>query len=119
MELRETLRGYVQQINTVAAETGLLMLRPIFLAFPEDLVCANKSAEAQFMLGPDWLVSPVTAAPTSWPVYLPAPDPGSEWVYWWNQTSVPPSDIRVWHIISVAAIADFPLFHRHNTSTRV
>ena len=42
MALRETLRGYVQQINTVAAETGLLMLRPIFLAFPEDLVlCAQ------------------------------------------------------------------------------
>ena len=120
MKLRETLRGYVQQINNVSAETGMPMMRPMFLAYPEDAVCANNSAEAQFMLGPDWLVSPVTAAgATSWPVYLPAPGPGAEWVYWWNQTTVPSPDIGVWHNISVAAIADFPLFHRRNASLRL
>jgi len=117
MRLRETLRRYVQQINNVSSETGLPMMRPMFLAFPGDAVCASNAAEAQFMLGPDWLISPVTAAgAASWPVYLPEPGAGREWVYWWNQTAVAAPDLGVWRNISVAAIADFPLFYRRNTS---
>ena len=73
MALRESLRGYVADINNVSVATGLPMMRSMALAFPRDPVAAADQAEAQYMFGPAWLVAPVTAEnATTWPVYLPA-----------------------------------------------
>ncbi len=36
---RQNLREYVSQINLVASQTGLPMLRPMLLQFPNDAVC--------------------------------------------------------------------------------
>ena len=53
MRLREQLRGYVWRLSQEAAATGLPPMRPMALAFPEDAVCRQNGAEAQFMLGHD------------------------------------------------------------------
>jgi alpha-glucosidase (family GH31 glycosyl hydrolase) len=67
------LSDQVQRVNNESAHTGMPMMRPMFLQFPDDVVCKNNSAEAQFMLGSDWLVSPVTAqGATTWPVCVVA-----------------------------------------------
>jgi len=110
MHLREDLRDYVQRINNESVHTGMPMMRPMFLEFPTDAVAKNNSAEAQFMFGPDWLVSPVTTSnATTWPVYLPNLNAGekSEWVYWWDQTVYQPGK---WYTMNTTSISEFPLF---------
>lgn len=61
MRLRENLREYVWQLSAETAATGMPIVRPMVLQFPDDPVCATPAVEGQFMLGPDWLVTPVTA----------------------------------------------------------
>lgn len=56
MRLRENLRSYVTDINAETAATGMPMIRPMFLQFPNDSVCQTRAVEDQFMFGPDWLV---------------------------------------------------------------
>ena len=81
--------------------------RPMALAFPADAVCAAAQAEAQFMLGPDWLVAPVTTEnATSWPVYLPPLDGHHVWMYHWNSSEAG----NGWASVDTRALADFPLF---------
>ncbi|KAJ9443699.1 alpha-D-xyloside xylohydrolase [Diplonema papillatum] len=108
MNLREQLRPYVLEANKIAVATGYPMLRPVFLEYPAD--DNLYTIETQFMLGSDWLISPVTAAnATTWPAYLPELPTGLEWVYWWNQTVVAETG---WVTVSVESLADFPLFYR-------
>ncbi len=45
--LREDLRSYVHKINNATAETGLPMVRPMFMAFEEDPVCQTAAVEGQ------------------------------------------------------------------------
>ena len=141
MQLRESLRDYVLNLNQEAAETGAPMMRPMAIEFPYDKVCANNSAEQQYMLGSDWLIAPVVQPNvTTWNVYLPKllPDSddsaggggsgkggtyvrdgssggngGYEWVYWWNKTRVQGGQ---WVQIDTSRIADFPLFWRRPIS---
>lgn len=54
MRLRENLREYVSQINAEAAATGMPMVRPMFLQFPNDPSCQGSDVEDQYMFGPDW-----------------------------------------------------------------
>ena len=46
---RENLRQYVAEINDVAAATGMPMMRPMFLQWPDDKGCQGKDVEDQFM----------------------------------------------------------------------
>jgi alpha-D-xyloside xylohydrolase len=81
LQLRETLRPYVQRVMTLANVTGVPALRPMWFEFPHDAEVwwAEHDAEVwagQFMLGPDYLVSPVTIyGATDWPVRLSSPLP--------------------------------------------
>ena len=69
------------------------------------VVLLAETVSGQFMLGPDWLVSPVTTYEASsqtvravvvvyavfggvWQVYLPQLDDTHEWVYFFNQSVV-------------------------------
>ena len=47
--MRENLREYVAEINDVAAATGMPMMRPMFLQWPDDKGCQGKDVEDQFM----------------------------------------------------------------------
>eukprot|EP01061_Rhynchopus_euleeides_P014703 TRINITY_DN25376_c0_g1_i3.p1 TRINITY_DN25376_c0_g1~~TRINITY_DN25376_c0_g1_i3.p1 ORF type:complete len:724 (+),score=302.45 TRINITY_DN25376_c0_g1_i3:176-2347(+) len=111
IRLREGLRDYVKRINAESVETGIPMMRPMFLEFPFDPVCQERSLYNQFMLGPDWLISPVTlpvANYTTWPVYLPQIPSTHEWVYHWNQ-SVSASGA---YNMSITTISEYPLFFK-------
>jgi alpha-D-xyloside xylohydrolase len=108
--LREGLRGYVEAASVEAAATGMPMLRPLALQFPDDPRAGSRGAEAGFMLGGDYLARPVTelGAREAW-VYLPALPRGGAWQYVFN------ASLRFagGQNVSVAAPLDeFPLFKR-------
>ncbi|MBE1491871.1 glycoside hydrolase family 31 protein [Plantactinospora soyae] len=76
LRLRERLRPYVMAQMRVAHEQGLPPMRPLFVDFTSDPV--SWTVEDQFLLGPDLLVAPVTAAgERERDVYLPA---GIDWL---------------------------------------
>jgi alpha-glucosidase (family GH31 glycosyl hydrolase) len=80
MRLRENLREYVSQINLETVNTGMPMMRPMFLAWPNDPNCQGPDVEDQYMFGPNWLVAPVYVyQATSRSVYLPALDANHTW----------------------------------------
>jgi alpha-D-xyloside xylohydrolase len=56
MHIRENIRPYIVEINAEAARSGMPMIRPMFLQFPNDSVCQTAQVEDQYMFGPNWLV---------------------------------------------------------------
>ncbi|SCD37628.1 alpha-D-xyloside xylohydrolase [Streptomyces sp. TverLS-915] len=73
--LRHRLAAYLAAHLEEAAETGLPLLRPLFLGFPADPRAWE--AEDSFLCGPDLLVAPVTRlGAREREVYLPA---GADW----------------------------------------
>ena len=112
MYLRENLREYVWQLSAETAATGMPIVRPMTLQWPEDAVCGTSEVEGQFMLGPDWLVAPVTTyGVTNWTVYLPGLPSNETWVYWWNQSVAFGGSSGQWATIPTP-IDEFPLFSR-------
>ena len=109
MHLRENLREYVAEINDEAVATGMPMLRPMFLQWPEDKGCEGTDVEDQFMFGPRWLAAPVTTyKATSRTVYLPKLAEGQEWVYYYSMKSMGVGGARV---TMDTPIDEFPLFY--------
>lgn len=116
MLLRERLRGYVRALSEEHAASGLPLLRPLFLQFPDDAECAREEvAGGQFLLGPDWLVAPVTEPGAQVrAVYLPRLDgheaAGGEartWIYWFSGHDFGRGGRRV---LLETPIGEFPLF---------
>jgi len=84
------------------------MVRPMFLNFPLDAACQGADVEDQFMFGAQWLVAPVTAAGVaSRSVYLPLLNETTEWIYYFNFSSVGRGGARV---DVPTPISEFPLF---------
>ena len=78
--LREKLRPYVMTNMKKASESGLPIMRPLFVDFPTDE--QSWQVEDQFMFGPDLLVSPILEQEQrSRSVYLPS---GSKWTDAWS-----------------------------------
>lgn len=104
LHLRERLRPYVMEQMRAAAATGLPPMRPLFLEFPED----ERAWEVDdaFLLGPDLLVAPVTAAGArERTVHLPA---GARWTDAWTGREHPGG-----RTVTVAApLERIPLFVR-------
>lgn len=70
IQLRESLRDYVEYHLNISSQNGTPILRPMFYDFENDVECYK--AEDQFMFGPDYLVAPVYIySATSRSVYLP------------------------------------------------
>lgn len=108
MRLREGLRQYVSEGNQEHAASGWPLVRPMVIAFPLDALAAAAEAEDQFMFGSQWLVAPVyTYGARSRSVYLPLLNASSEWVYYYNFSSVGRGGMRV---DVDAPLAEFPLF---------
>ena len=106
MRLRESLRPYIDALLADAAKTGEPLLRPMAYVCSADAECLSKAADAQFMLGPDLLVAPVTASRArEWSVYLPAGDS------WQHAFSGQVFDGGAWVRVPTT-LDDFPLFHR-------
>ena len=80
LTLREELRPYVMSVMREAHETGLPVLRPLFLEFPADDTCWQTGD--QYLFGADYLVAPVTElGARRRRVYLPA---GTRWLDAWT-----------------------------------
>ena len=68
--LKASLTPYLVRIGREARETGLPLMRPMTLAFPDDPATAY--LDRQYMLGPDLLVAPVFSADGDVEFFLPA-----------------------------------------------
>ena len=79
IELKYTLLPYIYTIAREAYDTGIPLMRAMFLEFPTDKEC--RSTDTQFMFGPSLLVAPVTeqGAKTR-SVYLPK----GRWYDWYT-----------------------------------
>ena len=83
LRLRERLRPYIHRQMSLAAQSGLPPMRPLFVDYPDDEIAWT--IDDQFLFGPDILVAPVLAAgQTSRSVYLPA---GPTWRDAWTGDS--------------------------------
>ncbi len=71
LQLRHELKAYIKKTAKQAEETGLPMIRAMFLEFPQD-AAAWETAD-QYMFGSEYLVAPVTEyGARERSVYLPA-----------------------------------------------
>jgi alpha-D-xyloside xylohydrolase len=69
-QLKMQLMPYLYQHGLDAVRTGVPLMRPMALEFPEDP--ATGHLDRQYMLGPDLLVAPVLSASGEVEFYLPA-----------------------------------------------
>jgi alpha-D-xyloside xylohydrolase len=76
--LRSRLVPYLESLGWEAAETGIPLMRPMALEFPEDP--AGYAFDLQYCLGPTLLVSPVVHADGWVTTYLPR----GRWLEWWS-----------------------------------
>ncbi len=82
LHLRERLRPYLRRLMQEASTTGLPLMRPLMLDFPDDPMAAQ--VHDAYMLGPDLLVAPVLEPDsTSRSVWLPE---GADWRCAWDGT---------------------------------
>ena len=81
-ELKLSLMPYLYAAGREASASGLPLMRPMLVAFPDDPGAAY--LDRQYMLGPDLLVAPVFSATGEVDVYLP---PGT-WTDWWTGETI-------------------------------
>jgi alpha-glucosidase len=93
IEERYRLMPYLYQLADESSRTGLPMLRPLFLEFPNAMVDGHPidvdpGAAAEFMLGPDLLIapSPYPEAPDAYAIEFPSHD----WYDYWTGVKVMP-----------------------------
>ena len=80
-DLRERLVGYLAEQADVAVKTDQPLMRPMFFDYADDM--AVWEHPAQFMLGDDLLINPVTRPGAhTWDTYLPQ----GRWVDVWTGT---------------------------------
>ncbi|CAF3617508.1 unnamed protein product [Rotaria sp. Silwood1] len=73
IQLRESLRDYIEYHLNISNQNGTPILRPMFYDFNDDIECYK--SEDQYMFGSNYLVAPVyTYRATSRSVYLPVID---------------------------------------------
>ncbi|MGN6741791.1 MAG: alpha-xylosidase [Amnibacterium sp.] len=68
-KLKNRLAPYLLEAGRVAAATGMPVMRPMVLAYPDDPTAAF--LDRQYLLGPDLLVAPVFTASGDVELYLP------------------------------------------------
>jgi alpha-glucosidase len=93
IEERYRLMPYFYQLADESSRTGLPMLRPLFLEFPNAMadghaIDVDPGAAAEFMLGPDLLIapSPYPEAPDVYNIEFPSHD----WYDYWTGVKVTP-----------------------------
>jgi len=102
--LRERIRPYVHEQASSTTKTGIPMMRPMLVDFPEDET--SWDVDDQFMFGPDLLVAPVLEqGARSRRVYLPS---GAQWANAW--TGAPARGGA--HVTAEAPLERIPLFLR-------
>jgi alpha-D-xyloside xylohydrolase len=102
--VRELLRPYLHAQAAETSRTGIPIMRPLLVEFPEDPT--SWVVDDQFMFGRDVLVAPVLQhAARERPVYLPA---GAGWTNAWTG-----ANMQSGTVVTVAApLETIPLFFR-------
>jgi len=101
-QLHSTMIDYILFAAKESCDTGVPMIRAMFLEFPDDPACYEY--EYQYMFGPDLLVAPVVKESREKEVYLPK----GKWLDWWTLEK-----IKGGRTVSTAAPLDqIPLFVR-------
>jgi alpha-D-xyloside xylohydrolase len=109
LRLRERLRPYIHTHLREGERTGIPLVRPLLLAFPDDK--AAWDIEDQYMFGPDILVAPVTEfGARQRRVYLPA---GADWTHTDSGRRHPGGG----HVTVDAPLESIPLFLRDDADT--
>jgi alpha-glucosidase len=86
-----------------ASQTGVPIMRPMFLEFQNDDECYSNDAQYQFMIGNNLLVAPVVSENEDFKkLYLPE----GKWLDWWNSKIY---DGKQWIIVQ-APMDEIPLF---------
>ncbi|WP_448809094.1 alpha-xylosidase [Agromyces bauzanensis] len=80
--LKRSLRPYLVAAGEAAHRTGMPVMRPMQLAFPDDPAVGH--LDRQYLLGPDLLVAPVFSASGEVEYYLPA----GRWTNWFTRETV-------------------------------
>jgi alpha-D-xyloside xylohydrolase len=102
--LRERLRPYLHVQAKEASRTGIPVMRPLLLEFPNDERCWD--VDDQFLFGPDLLVAPVLEQHASErSVYLPA---GTDWTDVWTHAREPGGAV----VTAATPLERIPLFLR-------
>ncbi|MFC5531410.1 glycoside hydrolase family 31 protein [Cohnella yongneupensis] len=106
IQLRYRWLLYLYTLFAEASRTGVPVMRPLFMEFPEDASCYGVSD--QYMLGSQVLVAPVVRPNVlKRLVYLPAGD----WVNYWTDEKVAGGA----HVIVDAPLDTLPIFVRAGT----
>ena len=88
--LRYRLLPYIYSLAEEASATGIPVVRPLILEYPDDPVAAT--VDYEYLLGPDLLVVPVMNPEGRAVVYLPE----GEWRDWWSgEVSTGPRHLRL------------------------
>jgi alpha-D-xyloside xylohydrolase len=107
LHLREKLKPYIVAQMKKASETGLPVMRPLFIDYPDDPTCWD--VEDVFLFGPDLLVAPIyTLDQRKRNVYLPV---GMKWKDAWNGMIFEGGEI----IQADAPLEHIPVFWRVNS----
>ena len=72
MDFKHTLMPYLYNVARETHRTGVPMLRPLFVEFPEDP--SVWTLDTQYMLGPDLLVAPIFTEDEAVRYYVPRGD---------------------------------------------
>jgi alpha-glucosidase len=107
IEVRYQLMPYLYTLAEEASRTGLPMLRPLFLEFPDATpdrhpIDTDPSASGEFLLGSDLLIapSPYPDELDAYTVELPTPD----WYDYWTGERVPIADSQFPAVLSPADV---------------
>lgn len=102
--LRYHLLPYIYTYSSIAAETGLPLLRPMVLEFPDDP--ATYTLDLQYMFGAELLVAPIYNERGERSVYLPE----GRWIdFWTHEVFTGPRTLSV-----LAPLETLPLYVRAN-----
>lgn len=107
--LRYRLLPYIYSLAREAAATGLPVVRPLLLEYPDDPAAAG--VDFEYLLGPDLLVAPVLNAEGRALVYLPRKGWEEWWIDWWTGTWLEGGG---WYDIRVP-LGRVPLYVRHDS----
>jgi alpha-glucosidase len=98
IEERYRLMPYIYQLADESSRTGLPMLRPLFLDFPNATpdghpIDVDPAAAAEFMFGPDLLIapSPYPEEPDAYTIEFPS----AGWYNYWTGAKLTQSSIQV------------------------
>jgi alpha-glucosidase len=107
IETRYRLLPYIYTLADEASRTGVPLMRPVFLEFPEVLSSTFGNLDTEFLLGPDLLIAPPPFGETvnGYAVSLPK----GQWYEFWTglKAATPPQEPSIVDIATAGPGAKF------------